>query len=72
MMYRVRTWAGQAPLPSLDVTTGSLRVAVDEVRARGERHGWDSVSLIIDGGAERLKGDKLLAFIEQYARRQRG
>ena len=65
MTYRVRSWAGNTPLPGMDVTTGSARVAAHEVIERASRYRtFDDVSLIVPG-QRAMKGDELRLWTER-------
>jgi hypothetical protein len=65
-MIRIRSFHGHRPCPSLDVTTGSNRVAAQEAHARACRYGnWDDVSIDFDG-CRPLRGDELSAWIRRH------
>lgn len=65
-MIRIRTFDGKVSLPSLDVTTGSNRVAAEEAASRGKTYGWDDVSVNFGDGSRAMRGEELRAWVERH------
>lgn len=65
MLYLVRTWVGERPLPGLDVRTDSAKVAAQEAVVVVKEHGsWDDVS-VRQEGARPLRGEELRQWAEK-------
>lgn len=70
MTYRVRSHVGDQPLPGMDVTTNSARVAAEEARTRAAEYpnGYADVSLLgVDGPA--LRGPALASWVARVLER---
>lgn len=64
---RIRSFVGRQPCPSLDVWTGSNRVAALDAAERAERYGnWDEVQLDFGDNSRPLRGAELKQWVSRH------
>jgi hypothetical protein len=66
-VIRIRSFSNGYPCISLDVTTGSNRVAAQEAAQRATRYGnWNDVSVDFNDGSRPLHGAELANWVARH------
>lgn len=66
-MIRIRSFHSGTPLPNMDVTTGSNRMAAREASERAARYGtWDDVSVNFNDGSRPMRGAELAGWVRRH------